>query len=227
LLKGRSAYPGYNALDQFDHWDEKTQKVIRQRLHNIPPLTFFNPEEAHRLAAVAERIIPQAERSPDLRVPVAPFIDETLAKNETEGFREPDMPWHQEAWRLGLVGIEETSQALYKRPFVELDDSQQDSVLVCIEKGAPPGQTWKQVPARKFFQQLVEQVATVYYAHPLAWSEIGWAGPASPRGYVRIGYGMRDPWEPVEKAAASSVEIVRRRRMEGQAGMGNSGEATH
>jgi hypothetical protein len=226
MLKRSSAYPGYNALDQFDHWDEKTQKVIQQRLHNIPALTFFTPEEARCLAAVAERIIPQTERSPEQRVPVVPFIDETLAKNETEGFREPDMPWHQEAWRLGLAGIEETSQALYERPFLELDGSQQDSVLRCIEKGSPSGQAWKQVPARKFFQQLVEQVATIYYAHPAAWSEIGWAGPASPRGYVRAGYGMRDPWEPVERAAASSVEIVRR-QVEGQAGMGNSGEATH
>jgi len=30
-----------------------------------------------------------------------------------------------------------------------------------------------------------------YYMQPTAWSEIGWGGPASPRGYVR--HGLRPP----------------------------------
>ena len=33
---------------------------------------------------------------------------------------------------------------------------------------------------------------------PTAWNEIGWGGPASPRGYVRMGYDERDPWEAAE-----------------------------
>ena len=34
-----------------------------------------------------------------------------------------------------------------------------------------------------------------YYAHPSAWNEIGFGGPASPRGYVRMDFNRRDPWE--------------------------------
>jgi hypothetical protein len=37
-----------------------------------------------------------------------------------------------------------------------------------------------------------------YYSHPTAWSEIGFGGPASPRGYVRMGFNRRDPWEAAE-----------------------------
>ena len=33
---------------------------------------------------------------------------------------------------------------------------------------------------------------------PTAWNEIGFGGPASPRGYVRMGLDRRDPWEAVE-----------------------------
>ena len=33
---------------------------------------------------------------------------------------------------------------------------------------------------------------------PTAWSEIGWGGPASPRGYVRMDFDERDPWEAAE-----------------------------
>jgi hypothetical protein len=40
----------------------------------------------------------------------------------------------------------------------------------------------------------------MYYAHPQAWDEIGFGGPASPRGYVRMGFNRYDPWEAVEHA---------------------------
>jgi hypothetical protein len=45
---------------------------------------------------------------------------------------------------------------------------------------------------------LVKTVAGYYYSHPAAWSEVGFGGPASPRGYVRIGFNTRDPWEAKE-----------------------------
>jgi len=34
-----------------------------------------------------------------------------------------------------------------------------------------------------------------YCTQPAAWSEVGFRGPASPRGYVRHGFDERDPWE--------------------------------
>jgi hypothetical protein len=50
-----------------------------------------------------------------------------------------------------------------------------------------------------FFRHLlVKTAAGIYYAHPAAWSEIGFGGPASPRGYVRLGFDQRDPWEAKE-----------------------------
>jgi len=33
------------------------------------------------------------------------------------------------------------------------------------------------------------------YAHPAAWAEIGFAGPAYPRGYKNIGVGKLEPFE--------------------------------
>ena len=33
---------------------------------------------------------------------------------------------------------------------------------------------------------------------PTAWNEIGFGGPASPRGYVRMDFDRRDPWEAAE-----------------------------
>jgi hypothetical protein len=55
---------------------------------------------------------------------------------------------------------------------------------------------WRQLPAQRFFATvLLKEIVGVYYAHPAAWSEAGFGGPASPRGYVRLGLNQRDPWE--------------------------------
>jgi hypothetical protein len=222
----RSPYSDYDVLDEFEHWDAKTQAVIHDRIHHAPEITFFTLDEARLLTAIVDRIIPQDDRPLAKRVPIVPFIGRMLAQEDTDGFREPDMPWDQEMWRLGLAGIEEASQAMHQRGFLELGDDERDAVLTAVQAGEPPGEVWTRLPAKKFFKQLVQQAATVYYAHPVAWSEIGWGGPASPRGYVRTGYGMRDAWEPAEGGEASSVTIVQR-RTEGQGTASGSGGATH
>jgi hypothetical protein len=46
-----------------------------------------------------------------------------------------------------------------------------------------------------FSELLLKDVIEVYYSHPAAWSEIGFGGPASPRGYARLGFDQHDPWE--------------------------------
>ena len=44
-----------------------------------------------------------------------------------------------------------------------------------------------------FAKRLLPDVVFAYYAHPTAWNEIGFGGPASPRGYVRMGFDRRRP----------------------------------
>ncbi|MDQ2679511.1 MAG: gluconate 2-dehydrogenase subunit 3 family protein, partial [Candidatus Eremiobacteraeota bacterium] len=38
-----------------------------------------------------------------------------------------------------------------------------------------------------------------YYAHPWAWDEIGFGGPAYPRAYMRLEHGEPEPWEVRER----------------------------
>ena len=61
----RSRYPNYNVLDKWSSpdWDDQTRDVVRQRLEEIPPIRFFTDEEARLLAAIAELIVPQPERT--------------------------------------------------------------------------------------------------------------------------------------------------------------------
>jgi hypothetical protein len=52
---------------------------------------------------------------------------------------------------------------------------------------------------RRFWLMLVSDCAAAYYAHPWAWDEIGFGGPAYPRGYMRLRDGQPEPWEKRER----------------------------
>ncbi len=199
----RTRYPNYNVLDKWSSpdWDDQTRRVVRQRLEEVPPIRFFTEDEAHTLAAVAERIIPQPDRGDDEKVPIVPWIDEKLYEDRRNGYRYEELPPQREAWRLGLKGIDETAQALFGgKLFVELDPLSQDVVLTHVERGRAPGEAWERMPAARFFTSVLSiTIAKIYYAHPLAWNEIGYNGPSSPRGHVRKWEGGVDPWEAQEE----------------------------
>ena len=56
------------------------------------------------------------------------------------------------------------------------------------------------MPAARFFRDVLSiTIVKIYYAHPLAWNEIGYNGPSSPRGHVRTWEGGVDPWEAQER----------------------------
>ena len=43
-----------------------------------------------------------------------------------------------------------------------------------------------------------------FYSHPWAWNEIGFGGPAYPRGYARLGVGLSEAWEGARGASLST-----------------------
>jgi len=199
----RARYPNYNVLDKWSSpdWDDLTREVVRRRLEEIPPIRFFTEDESRTLAAVVERIIPQPDRSDDKKVPIVSWIDEKLYEDRRNGYRYEELPPQREAWRLGLKGIDETAQALFDgKSFADLDPLSQDVVLTHVERGNAPGAAWEQMPAARFFTSVLSiTIVKIYYAHPLAWNEIGYNGPSSPRGHVRKWEGGVDPWEAKDK----------------------------
>jgi hypothetical protein len=44
-----------------------------------------------------------------------------------------------------------------------------------------------------------------FYAHPWAWTEIGFGGPAYPRGYQALGVDKREHWEVGDRADRDPV----------------------
>jgi hypothetical protein len=220
-----SPYAGFDPLSQSEMWEDRTRELILSRVHDVPALAFFSEQEAQVLDAVVDRLVPQPDRTAEQKVPITPWIDRMLAEDDTDGFRKGEMPWDQDVWRQALVGVDQTSQARYSQAFVDLQPDEQDAVLSAVQSGEAEGEVWQSLKADAVFEKVVQQVVTVYYAHPAAWAEIGWPGPASKRGYMRTGYGQRDPWQPREKGQVSSVPLVQ--AASGEGSPSGSGGATH
>lgn len=194
-------YPGYRTINQIGYWDEATRKVVLERLNQSSVLRFFTAAEAPLAQAVVDRVLPQDDRPPEQRIPVLAGIDERLYSGRIDGFRYEDMPPDGDAYRQGLVGIDEIAQVLFGREFPRLTHLQQDSVLLTLHDAKPPeaAPTWRHLPADRFWRLLIDDVVGVYYAHPWAWDEIGYGGPAYPRGYMRLDHGEPEPWEVEER----------------------------
>lgn len=205
-------YDGYDVLAKWDSpsWNDVTREVVRKRLHEVPKREFLEQDEWDTLEAVCARLIPQPERGEN-PIPIVPFIDRKLKNDQGDGYRYENMPGLRTAWRLGIAGIEKEARGRHHTPFTALTSEHQDELLRAIQNDEVEGDLWDDLPPKRFFTEVLLKTAVgIYYAHPAAWSETGFGGPASPRGYVRREIGKRDSWEadeqwnPVTRGGADS-----------------------
>jgi hypothetical protein len=194
-------YPGYSTMAQKKSWDKTTRNVVSERVTETPPIRFFSLREAGLLGAVIDRLMPQDDRSEARTIPILPFIDERLHTNSLNGFRYEDMPPDQEAYRLGIKTIDEMARSRFEQSFVELTVHRQELILRSLHDGKPEPRhkNWERMPVHRFWGLLMEDCVTAYYSHPWAWDEIGFGGPAYPRGYMRLENGLPEPWEKDEQ----------------------------
>ncbi|HEY5382147.1 MAG TPA: gluconate 2-dehydrogenase subunit 3 family protein [Acidobacteriaceae bacterium] len=212
-------YPGFSTLSQKKYWDATTRKVVEERVagHRLgqKSIRFFTHAEAATMLAVVDRIMPQEDRTEERRIPILPGIDERLYENRLEGFRFEDMPPDQEAYRLAARAFEQMAQTLHGISFHEISIREQERILRSVHDAKPLAaiELWKQMNVERFWALLVSDVVAVYYAHPWAWDEVGFGGPAYPRGYMRLEEGEPEPWEVREQryewvAPADSISDV-------------------
>lgn len=195
-------YPGFSTLKQQKYWDAATRKTVLERVENADrPLRFFTPAEALTMHAVVDRILPQGDRTPERRIPLLPSIDERLASNRLDGYRYEDMPPDQEAYRIAARAFELMAQRLRGVPFHELGPTDQDLLVRSIHDASPAEarEEWAKMNLDRFWTLLAGDVCAVYYSHPWAWDEVGFGGPAYPRGYMRLEDGEPEPWETREQ----------------------------
>jgi hypothetical protein len=206
-------YPGYDVLAKrrTPSWNDATRRVIDQRLALPRGPRFFTEDEWLTLTAICDRIVPQPKDRPP--VPLAAMVDDKMASNRTDGYRDARLPKMQDAWRRGLRALDAEARARRGGRFNALDAAEQDALLTRMQRGAADNPAWDGMPGELFFKhRLLHDVVAAYYAHPTAWNEIGFGGPASPRGYVRMGFDHRDPWEAAEAKPGHEQDALLKNR---------------
>jgi hypothetical protein len=203
-------FPGYDVLAKWDtpSWNAQTRRVVAERLALRDEGRFFTSDEWMALSAVYACITPQPSDRP--AIPVAALVDSKMHANETDGYRNAQLPPMREAWKTGLKALDADAQAVQGERFHRLPLPQQVALLRQAEDGTLRHSAWGNMPPALFFKdRLLRDIVHAYYSHPAAWSEIGFGGPASPRGYVHMDFNRRDPWEAAE-AGLGDEERVRR-----------------
>lgn len=232
--KSSGRYPGYDVMRKRDSvsWDDATRAVIDHRLAQRDVARFCSEVEWQTLQALCAAIIPQAAGAADAAgaaansgkkadgketdeghepaIPLAAYIDAKLADDVRDGFRDARLPPLRDAWRTGLAALDAASRARHHVPFAQLDNVSRDHLIRDMQRGALDGPEWHGMPSSLFFtERVLHDLSSAYYGHPQSWNEIGFGGPANPRGYVRMQANRRDPWEPAEAHDTTPADLAR------------------
>ena len=207
-MTGKPRYPGYDTLAKRDtpSWNEKTRAVVDERLATPRVPRFLTAAEWVTADALCRRILPQPGEEDT--VPLVALLDAKLLADHGDGFRDAALPYMREAWRRGLAALDAEAKAGHDdRGFAQLPDADQDRLLAAMHAGEVDGEHWAGFSAEMFFRRrILVDVPPLYYSTPTAWNELGFGGPASPRGYVRLDGDRRDPWEAAEAAPGDEAK---------------------
>jgi len=197
----RTRYPGYDILKAKDEWDPHTREIVLSRLGPFPEPEFLTNDEAELFKAIAGHLV--ADHREAILAYLVRQLDQKLAANLGQDQRKPEEPEQRNLIRWGLRYIEQLALEERQANFLALDKDQQQQILTSIQNGqARSLPEWSRVPQKELFNKLLTEAVSAYYSHPQVWSEIGYGGPAYPRGYVRVEHGLTDPWEAKRDAGA-------------------------
>ncbi|WP_028548956.1 gluconate 2-dehydrogenase subunit 3 family protein [Paenibacillus sp. UNC451MF] len=195
-----SRYPTYDIMSAQHEWDQNTRSIVNERLHTGGDYLFLSVLEAEMLRTWCSLLMDD-ERGEIMQF-VIEHIDRTLSSG-IESERKLNSPRAALLLRAGLEALDDSCQLLYTERFFHLESERQLQIMTSIsDEDALPHEVWKHVPQKVFFQKLLSLTTEAYYSHPRVWSEIGYGGPAYPRGYVRMHPGQLDPWEAKPKYEA-------------------------
>ena len=183
-------FPGFDAQGQADHWDAVTTGVVLSRLGMPPDIRFFTPSEEAVGLALCDRLLDQDGED---RIPVLNMIDARLAEQETDGWRYEDMPHDGDAWRDSLAALDEDATDRFGAGFADCSAEQQGALVQAVQDLGTDA--WHGLCAKHVWSLWTRYACTAFYSHPSAWNEIGFPGPAYPRGYKNIGVDRREPFE--------------------------------
>jgi hypothetical protein len=228
--QGRGRYPGFDVLDSVAVWDDVTAGVVLGRLAPPAEPAFFTPAEIGVAGPLLDRLLAQDSEP---RVPVLALIDARLATGETDGWHYDDLPEDAQAWRDTLRLLDQDAERRHHgRGFARLTSDEQAALIQAAQDLSADGARWHDWSAAHVWSLWTRYACTAFYSHPWAWNEIGFPGPAYPRGYLNPGVNSREHWEISDSGAEDSdtdpvafAARVEQARREHQRALGRRGSA--
>jgi len=192
--QGKGRFPGFDVLDSVDVWDDVTAGAVLDRLSHPTGLSFFTPAEVAVARPLLDLLLGQ-DGAP--RIPVVDLIDRRLAVGETDGWHYADLPEDAQAWRETLAALDKAAHDRTGSGFGECAVAAQTALVDEVRRA----DSWQGFVATHVWSLWTRYACTAFYSHPWAWNEIGFPGPAYPRGYVNPGLDARERWEVADQGA--------------------------
>jgi hypothetical protein len=189
-------FPGFDVLSEAKRWDTVTAELITARTSPPSAPRFFTDAERASAAALLNQLTGQCGEP--LAVPVAEMVDARLAAGETDGWRYADMPEDGQAWRDTLGYLDKDAHARCGTDFADASERDQAAIIQAVQDG----REWHGMSAPRVWSLWTRYACTAFYSHPYAWSEMGFPGPAYPRGYKNAGVGRLEPFEVADTRPA-------------------------
>jgi hypothetical protein len=186
-------FPGFDVLGQARHWDQVTADVVTARTGPPPAVKFFTGPQEPCARALLNLLTGQDGSDGEPAVPVLEMVDSRLAAGETDGWRYADMPEDGQAWRDTLSYLDADAGLRCGTSFAGASVIDQMALVQAVQELKSAG--WHGLPAAHVWSLWTRYACTAFYAHPFAWAEIGFPGPAYPRGYKNAGVGKLEPFE--------------------------------
>jgi hypothetical protein len=182
-------FPGFDVLSQSRYWDAVTADLITARTSPPGELRFFTEAERAPATALFNQLTGQDDEP--LGVPILEMVDARLAAGQTDGWHYADMPGDGQAWRETLGHLDKDAHTRCGTSFADAPEGDQRAII----QGVQDAEDWHGLTAARVWSLWTRYACTALYSHPDAWSEMGFPGPAYPRGYKNAGVGKLEPFE--------------------------------
>ena len=215
--------PAYLNLILSDRVSTSTRAALEPRAEADDPA--YEPQalsvtELAQMRALVDRVVPQ--RGP-VAIDLGARIDKRLSAGDGDGWRYASLPEDAKAYRDGLATLEWHAQDQFETGWLALDGELRDELLAkaaagklerggllarleaVVGKDSGPALDAEQM--QRWFDEVRVDATKLYVAHPATLARMGYSGIADgansehQTGFVLIGEGEREAWEPRAKAA--------------------------
>jgi hypothetical protein len=188
----QSYYPSYDVLTERENWDSVTQNVITDRT-NPARENYFSPEDKELLINLLPYLFPS--HLGELSIDVITLFENRCANGKVVGYPLGSKLKKLQIIHLGLENMQKQLYTQYETSFSNLTEDMKKKFIEDIQQNIGYLNIWEQVNPSLFFKTLMKELVQLVYSDPSIWSDIGYGGPAYPRGYYAFGPEQFDSWE--------------------------------